>query len=150
MKIAEIHYKEKNEWYESVESYILFDNGEKLSSVHDDDCCEQVFADFKNMQVMGEREKNYVNADELDFFENILDSIVPIDGLGFYLVTKQGICILVSCYNVQNGYYSSELELEYKGETRNISSCVPDCRDSWEEAKEENAEKVKGLRGEKE
>ena len=145
MKIAEIHYKEKNEWYESVESYILFDNGEKLSSVHRDDCCEQVFADFKNMQVMGEREKNYVNADELDFFENVLDSIVPIKGLGFYLVTKQGICILVSCYNVQNGYYSDQLELEYMGKTKDISPCVPDCEYTWEKAREENAEKLKEL-----
>lgn len=145
MKIERIHYKGKNDWTESVESYILFDNGEKLSSIHDDDCCEQVFADFKNMQVMGEREKNYVNADELDFFENILDSVVPIEDLGFYLVTKQGICLLVSCYNVQNGYYSNELELEYKGKTRNISSCVPECEYTWEEAEEKNAEKMKEL-----
>ena len=145
MKIVEIHYKEKNDWTESVESYILFDNGEKLSSVHEDDCCEQVFADFKNMQVMGEREKNYVNADELDFFENILDSVVPIEGLGFYLVTKQGICILVSCYNVQNGYYSDNLRLEYMGKFRDISSCVPDYEDYWEEAREKNAEKLKEL-----
>lgn len=145
MKIAEIHYKEKNEWYESVESYILFDNGEKLSSVHEDDCCEEVFADFKNMQVMGEREKNYVNANDLDFFDNILDSVVPIEGLGFYLVTKQGICILVSCYNVQNGYYSSQLQLEYAGQIMDISPCVPDCKDDWEGARKKNAEKLKEL-----
>lgn len=150
MKIERIYYKEKNDWTECVESHILFDNGKKLTSVHYDDCCEQVFADFKNMQVMGEREKNYVNANELDFFENILDSVVPIKDLGFYLVTKQGICILVSCYNVQNGYYSSNLELEYGGRTKDISSCVPDCSDTWEEAEKENAEKVKRLMEEKE
>lgn len=100
---------------------ILFDNGKKLTSEHDQDCCELVFADFENMQVMGEREKNYVNADELDFFENILDSVVPIEDLGFYLVTKQGICLLVSCYNIQNGYYSDELILRYGDECKDIS-----------------------------
>lgn len=100
---------------------ILFDNGKKLTSEHDQDCCELVFADFENMQVMGVREKNYVNADELDFFENILDSIVPIEDLGFYLVTKQGICLLVSCYDVQNGYYSDRLTLRYGNNCKDIS-----------------------------
>lgn len=100
---------------------ILFDNGKKLISEHDQDCCELVFADFENIQVMGVREKNYVNADELDFFENILDSVVPIEDLGFYLVTKQGICLLVSCYNIQNGYYSDKLILRYGNKCKDIS-----------------------------
>ena len=78
------------------------------------------------MQVMGEREKNYVNAADLDFFENILKSIVPIEDLGFYIVTKQGICILVSCYNYQNGYYSDELSLRYGDQCMDISECVQD------------------------
>lgn len=147
MKIVEIGYKEKVDWTGHTESYILFDNGEKLSSEHNDDCCEQVYADFQNMQVMGQREKNYVDSNELDFFENILDSIVPIEGLGFYLVSKQGICLLVSCYNVQNGYYSDYLELNYMGKTKNISSCVPDCRYTKDEIMEENVKRIEELKG---
>ena len=105
---------------------ITFDNGKFLEDYHEQDCCEQVYADWENMQIMGEREKNYVNAADLDFFDNILESIVPIEGLGFYIVTKQGICILVSCYNCQNGYYSSELALKYGSQFKDITECAKD------------------------
>ncbi len=105
---------------------IIFDNGLTLEHYHEQDCCEDVYADWENMQVMGEREKNYVNAADLDFFENILKSIVPIEDLGFYIVTKQGICILVSCYNQQNGYYSDELSLRYDDQCMDITGCTKD------------------------
>ena len=105
---------------------ITFDNGKVLEDYHEQDCCEWVYADWENMQVMGEREKNYVKAADLDFFDNILESIVPIEDLGFYIVTKQGICILVSCYNRQNGYYSDELSLKYGEQYKDISECVQD------------------------
>ena len=104
----------------------MFDNGEMLSYYHEQDCCEYVYADFKGMQVMGVQPENFVYAYELDFFENVLDSIVPIEGLGFYLVSKQGICILVPCYNIQNGYYSSNISLLYKGKELDISECTKD------------------------
>lgn len=103
---------------------ITFDNGKTLQAFHDQDCCEQVYADFENMQVIGERENNYVDARDLDFFENILDSVVPIEDLGFYLVTKQGVCILVSCYDIQNGYYSSNLSLIYDNKEKDITGCT--------------------------
>lgn len=106
--------------------YIKFDNGEMLTANHWQECCEYVYADFENMQVMGVQPENFVWANELDFFENVLDSIVPIAEVGFYLVSKQGICILVSCYNEQNGYYSSDLELGYMGKKMDISECVED------------------------
>lgn len=108
------------------DQFIKFDNGEMLSSHHEQECCEDVYADFGGMQVMGVQPENFVYAHELDFFENVLDSIVPIEGLGFYLVSKQGICILVPCYNDQNGYYSSDLALYYKGKKLDISECVKD------------------------
>lgn len=105
---------------------IKFDNGKVLEDYHDQDCCEWVYADWENMQVMGETKYNYLCARDLDFFENILESIVPIEDLGFYIVTKQGICILVSCYNYQNGYYSDELSLKYDDQYRDITKCVQD------------------------
>lgn len=120
MKLIEIG---KNRYGNQV---LKFDNGEVLEADHDQDCCENVYADFENMQIMGVQPNNYVLASELDFFENVLDSVVPIEDLGFYLVTKQGICILVSCYNKQNGYYSDELTLRYKGKELDVSECVKD------------------------
>lgn len=109
---------------EISESGITFDNGCTLSDYHEQDCCEDVYADFENMQVMGLQPENFVWARELDFFEDVLKSIVPIEGLGFYLVTKQGICILVSCYDIQNGYYSSDLSLRYKDQELDITGCT--------------------------
>ena len=108
------------------DQYILFDNEKKLEYIHDQECCEEVYADFKNMQVIGLQDKNFMWASELDFFENLLTSVVPIEGVGFYLVTKQGICILVSCYNVQNGYYSDELKLCYDDTYLDITGCTED------------------------
>ena len=71
-------------------------------------------------------DKNYVWARELDFYEDILNSIVKVPGVGFYIVTKQGICILVSCYNDNNGYYSSELILRHRGAELDITECTYD------------------------
>lgn len=147
MKIKSIEFEitDERDWRAEIISYILFDNGKKLVSRHDKECCEMVYADFKNMQVMGERDKNYVDSDDLDFFENILDSIVPIKDLGFYLVSKQGICLLVSCYNIQNGYYSSDLTLEYGGKSKDVSQCVPDREYTEDKMKEKNRMAVKKL-----
>lgn len=106
--------------------YIRFDDGSILSSVHERDCCEEVYADFRNMQVMMPMDKNFVWARELDFYEDILNSIVKVPGVGFYIVTKQGICILVSCYNDNNGYYSNDLALRHRGATLDIVECTYD------------------------
>lgn len=106
--------------------YIRFDDGSILSSVHERDCCEEVYADFRNMQVMMPMDKNFVWARELDFYEDILNSIVKVPGVGFYIVTKQGICILVSCYNDNNGYYSNDLALKHRGATLDIVECTYD------------------------
>lgn len=113
----------------SIGTGIEFDDGSYLFDDHDQECYEQVYADFPAMVAMVDGKENSIDITKLDFFENIMDSIVPIDGLGFYIVTKQGICLLVSCYNIQNGYYSSELTLRYKdvdGKTiakKDISDC---------------------------
>jgi len=110
---------------------LTFDNGSILGYEHEQDCCEQVYADFENMQIITDVGKNHVDAMDLDFFDDILKSIVPIADLGFYIVTKQGICILVSCYNNQSGYYSSNLKLEFirniednENEEMDITECT--------------------------
>ena len=107
-----------------ADQYIRFDDGSILTSVHERDCCEEVYADFRNMQVMMPQDKNFMWAQELDFYEDILNSIVKVPGVGFYIVTKQGICILVSCYNVNNGYYSDNLALSHRGAELDITGCT--------------------------
>ena len=108
---------------------IEFDDGSYLFHDHRQECYEQVYADFPAMVAMVDGKENSIDITKLDFFENIMDSIVPIDGLGFYIVTKQGICLLVSCYDNQNGFYSSKLTLRHEdadGRTiaeKDISKC---------------------------
>ena len=125
MKIKEIVSNGK----EDKKQYILFDDGSMLRSVHEKDYWEEVYADFRNMQVMMPQDKNFVWAQELDFYEDILNSIVKVPEVGFYIVTKQGICILVSCYNYNNGYYSDNLALEHRGAMLDITGCASDTDD---------------------
>ena len=120
MKIEEIVCNAGDE----ENQYIRFDDGSILAAVHEKDYWEDVYADFRNMQVMMPQDKNFMWAQELDFYEDILNSIVKVPGMGFYIVTKQGICILVSCYNINNGYYSGNLALSHRGAELDITGCA--------------------------
>ena len=102
MKITKINEKE-----------IVFDNGNRLTYLHEQDCCEHVFADFKNLQVLTKLFHNSMNSNDLDFEEDLQNYIYKIKDVGFEIEDKNGIRLFVSCYNYQNGYYSDELKLEY-------------------------------------
>lgn len=110
---------------------IIFDNGNYLTFYHSQSCCEWVYADFENIQVITNLGANSVNSNELEFDEELEKYIAPITGLGFIIEDKHGIKLFVSCYNRQNGYYSSDLELQYfkitpTKITIDISDCVKD------------------------
>lgn len=94
---------------------IEFDNGATLKHFHEQDCCERVYADWKNIQVLTKIGRNSISAEELDFDENLTEYILGLKGVGFVLEDKNGIQLFVSCYNQQNGYYSSDLHLIYTG-----------------------------------
>lgn len=86
MKILEINEKE-----------IIFDNGTKLSYYHSQDCCEWVYADFKSLKSeSGLMDHEFKEEIEL---EGVKDAGFRIEGF------------FIPCYNKQNGYYSSDLEL---------------------------------------
>lgn len=102
MKITKINEKE-----------IVFDNGNTLTYLHEQDCCEHVFADFKNLQVLTKLFHNSINSNDLDFEEDLQNYIYKIKDVGFEIEDKNGIRLFISCYNCQNGYYSDELKLEY-------------------------------------
>ena len=115
MKIKEIN-----------ESGIIFDNGNELLDVHLQECCELVYADWINAQIITKIGVNSVNSDDLEFDIDLDKKITKIENVGFEIEDNNGIKLLVSCYNKQNGYYSSDLELHYiKSKTIiNISDCV--------------------------
>ena len=95
------------------EDKIVFTNGIEITDYHDQDCCEHVYADWKQLE--DTEIKNRI-------FNDI--KIEPIKDSGFRL---NGF--FVPCYDEQNGYYSNNLELtiEYpdgKKKTIDISDCT--------------------------
>lgn len=113
------------------EKGIKFDNGAKLEHYHDQDCCENVYADWENIQVMTRIGRNSINSNYLDFDENLFSKIEFQKDVGFTIEDDNGIKLFVSCYNRQDGYYSSDLSLIYTNSngrkyTIDISDCVKD------------------------
>ncbi len=110
---------------------ILFDNSAELTYYHDQRCCEQVYADFENIQVLTRIGVNSINSNNLEFDENLLSKIEFQKDVGFTIEDNNGIKLFVSCYNRQNGWYSSSLSLIYKDANNreysvDISDCVKD------------------------
>ena len=108
---------------EIKEDGIIFDNGYELEYYHEQDCCEHVYADFdilSNYNLSTKTGKT-INIKEIDFKEELEELIEGIQEQGFNIVSKIGEKFFVPCYNEQNGYYSSELELILrKGKTKEI------------------------------
>lgn len=78
--------------------------GDKLISFdHDQDCCEENYADFGQI----DRE-----ALETDFPEDLDFEAVPKAGFRFGF---PGRMFFIPCYSVQNGYYTTQLDIYYCG-----------------------------------
>jgi hypothetical protein len=80
---------------EITEDHILFDNGIKITYYHNQDCCENVYADFRQLldtTILVEDFKRL-------YMQGIKDTGVRLNGY------------LIPCYNYQNGYYSSDLTI---------------------------------------
>lgn len=88
---------------------LRFDNGMRIVDFHDQDCCENVYADWVQLEDTGIE-------DEL--FKDIIITGNP--NLGIVINGKYA----VPCYNSQNGYYSSDLSLSVTD--INISNFVKD------------------------
>ena len=117
---------------EIKEDKIIFDNGYELESYHEQDCCEHVYADFeilKDYNVSTKTGKT-INIEDIDFEEHLEYLIQGIENEGFNMISKIGEKFFIPCYNSQNGYYSSELELILKRgrvkEVMDISEFVED------------------------
>ena len=102
-----LHFKLNNNMKitKLVENKITFDNGSVLCFLHDQQCCENVWADCENIQAM-----NGIND---PIYEAEFDETLPfelVEEIGICIINKSGMKYLISCYNQQNGYYSDELE----------------------------------------
>jgi hypothetical protein len=98
---------------------LIFDNGATISHYHSQDCCEHVYADWASLKDQ--------SLEDVEFNDFIIEKVA---GSGFRIVAANKNAYFVPCYNEQNGYYSSALELiiGFKGNTKqvDISDCVED------------------------
>ena len=78
------------------ENLLVFSNGYKITAFHDQDCCEEVWAEFDNSEIEASI-KNKVLYSEIEI--KILDQGFLVNGM------------LVSTYNQQNGHYAGDLDL---------------------------------------
>ena len=82
---------------------IEFDNGMRLYSFHDQDCCEHHYLSFDNLTIEDFNGLEFdITNDE--FFERIED-------YGIALNPTNGHPVRIAGYGSNNGYYSSNLEL---------------------------------------
>ncbi len=100
-----IHYDEKKAFTikNVTEEYIEFSNGKKLTFDHESDCCEINYADFIQLDDL---------ATETIFYENEL-VFESVEKYGFRFGNRGGNMIFVPCYTIQNGYYTSSVDIYY-------------------------------------
>ena len=92
---------------EVTDEAIIFDNGNKITFDHDQDCCESNYADFESAVT-----PNTLNYD-YDFSPELLFGFVKEEG---FLFGNPGHLIFVPCYSEQNGYYSIDIDIYYNGD----------------------------------
>ena len=83
---------------------IIFDNGNTIEYDHNQDCCEWNYADFEQLDDL---------ARNTDFDENL--EFKALEDEGFMFGNSPDKMFFVPCYSEQNGYYSSDIEIYYKG-----------------------------------
>jgi hypothetical protein len=86
---------------DSFGSKIVFTGIDKIvtiSDIHEQDCCESVYADWSP-----------IKDSDSEYFSKL--EIKSVKDIGFLLCFND-TKTLVPCYNQQNGYYSSNLSLE--------------------------------------
>ena len=79
---------------------IVFDNGNRIEDYHESDCCEEVYADFEQLDDL---------ALAHDYNEELIFESNPH---GFLFGDKRRM-FFVPCYNIQNGYYNGNLSIFY-------------------------------------
>lgn len=98
---------------------ITFEDGSTMEfySYHEQDCCENVYADFKAFDVYKD-----------DLIKKTVKEIIikGVKDIGFmicfYFDWESSVKVFVPCYNCQNGYYSSNLDLII--ETNNVKKTI--------------------------
>ena len=88
-----------------TDTEITFSNGKKITFDHKQDCCENNYADFEQIDDLGRDAVYYEN--ELIF--------EAVEGAGFRFGNRGGNLTFIPCYSEQNGYYTTEIDIFYGG-----------------------------------
>lgn len=88
---------------EVVGNFIKFENGVKLYSDHDQDCCESHYLSFEDLSL------DDFNGLTFDLSGENFFNRVP--GYGIELIPNHGFPVRIPGYGWNNGYYSSDLNL---------------------------------------
>lgn len=83
---------------------LVFDDGSKLYSEHDQDCCEHHFLSFDDLTLS--------DFDGLEFDLSLPHKLFErVEGYGIRLIPVNGHPVSVPGYGYNNGYYSANLTL---------------------------------------
>lgn len=107
-----------------TQEYIEFDNGIKLYSDHDQDCCESHYLSFNDLTIN--------DFDDLEFNLHDDNFFSKIEGYGISLNPLLGFPVRIPGYGSNNGYYSSNLKLVLSGDNYNKTYDITECQDiNW-------------------
>lgn len=87
---------------------IEFSNGNVLVDLHDQDCCENVYADFSNL-----------DSDIMSY--DFKDTIKIKEARNGFKFGDDRRWFFVPCYNAQNGYYNDALSIAYGSVAKKIA-----------------------------
>ena len=100
---------------------IIFNNGVVLDSDHNQDCCEEHYLSFEDLDL-----KDF-NGLEFDLTGDTF--FKKIDGYGVELVPINGFSVKVPGYGSNNGYYSDDLTLCVRGEGIDKEFDITECQE---------------------
>jgi len=100
---------------------IEFENGVKLYSEHQQDCCESHYLSMSDLTIKDFEGIEFDLSND-DFFERI-------EGYGIALKPIKGFPVRIPAYADNNGYYSSNLSLVLNGNGFTKSYDITECQD---------------------
>lgn len=104
------------------EEELIFDDGSILMSAHDQDCCEWHWLDFSVMSYynVGTSSGKEINILEQEFdFSNGV-TFKKVEDVGILLMDTDDNKYLICGYGSNNGYYGTNINLEYRDRDGNI------------------------------
>lgn len=100
---------------------LIFDDGTKLYSYHEQDCCENHYLDFADLNIMDFEGLEFDLTNE-KFFNRIEDYGIELKPINGHVVRVPG-------YGSNNGYYSSEILLVIEKNKTQERYDVTECQD---------------------